>query len=80
MSQGTLFTTQLVRGLTPRALIKYFKLDVEIKDNEAAEFKDNFPLKKVPAFIGPKGLKLHETIAITYYCTYPLLTHSLQTT
>lgn len=74
MSQGTLFANSKTRALIPVALIKHFKLDVEIVDADNSDlFKKTFPLGKVPAFVGPKGLKLTEVIAISIYCMYLLL-------
>lgn len=73
MSQGTLYTTSQVRGVSPKALIKHFKLDIAVEDKEAAAYKANFPLNKIPAFIGPKGFKLTEAIAINVYRMYLFL-------
>lgn len=70
MSLGTLFVTQQVRSVAPRALVKHFNLDVKLSDKEDPAYKANFPLAKVPAFLGPKGFKLHEIIAVTLYCKY----------
>lgn len=69
MSQGTLYATQQIRSLAPKALIKHFGLDVKITEKDDTYHK-YFPLDKIPAFIGPKGLKLHEVIAICLYCMY----------
>ncbi|CAN3475635.1 elongation factor 1-gamma 2 [Diutina catenulata] len=50
------------------AIIKYFKLDVTIDANlESPEFKKNFPLGLIPAFIGEKGYKLTEFQAVYEY-------------
>lgn len=70
MSQGTLYTTEQARGIVPKALIKHFNLDVKIADKEDASYKKFFPLNKIPAFVGPKGFKLTEVIAISIYCMY----------
>ncbi|CCE79205.1 Piso0_001255 [Millerozyma farinosa CBS 7064] len=67
MSLGTLFVTQHARSAAPRALAKHFNLDVKLSDWEDPAYKANFPLAKVPAFLGPKGFKLHEIIAVTLY-------------
>lgn len=76
MSQGTLFADSKIRGVIPTALVKHFKLDVEIVDPaSSAAYKKHFPLAKVPAFIGPKGVKLTEVIAISVYCMYRFPTH-----
>ncbi|ODV97372.1 hypothetical protein PACTADRAFT_38581 [Pachysolen tannophilus NRRL Y-2460] len=67
MSQGTLFATEQIRCVAAEALIKHLKLDVKISSKEDPEYQSNFPLNKVPAFIGPKGYKLTEVIAILLY-------------
>ncbi|ODV64372.1 putative translation elongation factor 1-gamma [Ascoidea rubescens DSM 1968] len=68
MSQGTLYYSEKTpRGSFPKALIDYLKIDVAAKTTDAPEFAANFPLKKIPAFIGPKGFKLTEVIAIILY-------------
>ncbi|EER33444.1 elongation factor 1-gamma 1 [Candida tropicalis MYA-3404] len=72
MSQGTLFATQQIRSLAPKALIKHFNLDVKVSDKDAV-YEKNFPLNKIPAFVGPKGFKLTEVIAISLYCMYLFL-------
>lgn len=71
MSQGTLYANERVRALIPVALIKHFKLDVKIVDPASCKtYSKLFPLGKVPAFVGPKGVKLTEVIAISVYCMY----------
>lgn len=71
MSQGTLYASEKIRGLIAKALVKHFGLHVKVVNaDESAEFKKIFPLKKVPAFVGPKGVKLTEVIAISIYCMY----------
>ncbi|KAK6459609.1 translation elongation factor eEF1 gamma [Scheffersomyces xylosifermentans] len=67
MSLGTVFGGQQIRSFPPKALIKHFNLDVKIADTDDAAFKKNFPLGKVPGFLGPKGFKLHEVIAVSIY-------------
>ena len=69
MSQGTLYVTQQIRSLPPKALVKHFKLDIKLSDKDEA-FNKAFPLNKIPAFIGPKGFKLTEVIAVCLYCMY----------
>lgn len=66
MSQGTLYATQQIRSIAPKVIIKQFGLDVKISDKDG-DYEKYFPLGKIPAFIGPKGLKLHEVIAICLY-------------
>lgn len=69
MSLGTLYANFRARSLTPKAIVKYYNLDVAVVEpNE--DYKKNFRLGKVPAFIGPKGYKLIEIIAISLYCMY----------
>ncbi|CAI4044741.1 hypothetical protein SKDZ_11G1290 [Saccharomyces kudriavzevii ZP591] len=68
MSQGTLYINKSPRNFTAEALISHFKLDVKIADLEqSSEFASLFPLKQAPAFLGPKGLKLTEALAIQFY-------------
>lgn len=69
MSQGTLYATESIRTLLLKALVKHYKLDISVSDKDALYAKA-FPLGKVPAFIGPKGYKLTEVIAIVLYCEY----------
>lgn len=69
MSQGTLFAGQSIRGFLARGLIKHYNLDIEVTDKNDA-YNANFPLNKIPAFIGPKGYKLTEVIAIVLYSEY----------
>lgn len=66
MSQGTLYADQKIRGVIPKAIIKAYNLDVKVAEPDAA-FEKTFPLKKIPAFVGPKGLKLTEVIAVSLY-------------
>ncbi|CCD25120.1 translation elongation factor EF1B gamma NDAI_0E03030 [Naumovozyma dairenensis CBS 421] len=69
MSQGTLYANFRIRTVVPRALVKTFNLDVKLVEPEKAQeqFARDFPLKKVPAFVGPKGFKLTESMAINFY-------------
>ncbi|CAI5758246.1 unnamed protein product [Candida verbasci] len=61
-----LYVTQQIRSLLPKALVKYFKLDIKLSDKDDSYHK-YFTLNKIPAFIGKKGFKLHEIIAIVIY-------------
>lgn len=70
MSLGTLFASQQIRSVPPKAIIKHYGLDVKISDKEDPLYAKYFPLGKIPGFIGPKGLKLHEVIPITINCMY----------
>lgn len=72
MSQGTLYANEKVRAVFTKAVVNYLKVDVKIVDpaTEQATFDKYFPTGKYPAFVGPKGLKLTETLAITLYCMY----------
>lgn len=72
MSQGTLYTNQRIRGVLPKAIIKAYNLDVKVAEPDAA-FEKAFPLKKIPALAGPKGLKLTEVIAVSLYRMFQLL-------
>lgn len=76
MSQGTLFADAKARVFSAEALIKHFKLDVDVSDRSAKAYKDNFPLNKVPTFLGPKGFKLSEAIAVNIYRMYLMLLRS----
>lgn len=69
MSLGTLYANFRVRSVVPRSLVNYLKLDVNIVDpaTNEAQFAKDFPLKKIPDFISPKGYKLTEVMAIAYY-------------
>lgn len=75
MSQGTLY----VMEASPRSsilvdLVKNFKLDIEVStETKSDAFLKKFPLGKTPAFVGPKGFKLTEVIAISLYCMYLFL-------
>lgn len=74
MSQGTLYVTDQARAFAPKALVKYFNLDIAIENKEAPAYKAAFPLNKIPAFIGPKGFKLTEIIAVSVYRMYLFVT------
>ncbi|CAI4053175.1 hypothetical protein N7582_005658 [Saccharomyces uvarum] len=69
MSQGTLYANFRIRTWVPRGLVKALKLDINVVAPETAseQFAKDFPLKKVPAFVGPNGFKLTEAMAINYY-------------
>ena len=74
MSLGTLYVNHGIRTVAVAALVRHFKLDVKIVDPATcSEFPKMFPLAKFPAFIGPKGVKLTEVIAIAVYCMYYLI-------
>lgn len=57
------------RGQIVADLVKYLKLDVDIITERESDttYKKNFPLNKIPAFIGKNGFKLSETVAVVYY-------------
>ncbi|KAI5964313.1 uncharacterized protein KGF55_002255 [Candida pseudojiufengensis] len=68
MSLGTLYG----KNISPRTfilidIIKHFKLDIKVTEDEDSAYQSKFPLKKTPAFIGEKGYTLTETIAIASY-------------
>lgn len=72
MSNTLYVGTYTPRGLIVKDLAKYLKLDVKIVEDKESDKKyaENFPLNKIPAFIGKNGFKLTETIAIAYYCMF----------
>ncbi|CCE62324.1 hypothetical protein TPHA_0C01680 [Tetrapisispora phaffii CBS 4417] len=69
MSLGTLFSDAKIRGLVPRALVKFLKLDIKIVDpaTVSAQFAQQFPLKKLPAFVDNTGVRLSEQLAVDFY-------------
>lgn len=69
MSEGLLYSNFRIRSLIPRALVRALELDVEIQDPYQAgeKFAKDFPLRKLPAFVGPHGYKLTEQLAINNY-------------
>ena len=69
MSIGAVVLGPRTRPLPVQWLINHYKLDVTVYDSYEGhpEFEKAFPLKKVPVFIGPKGLKLREALAICQY-------------
>lgn len=68
MSLGTLYGDVETRCILPVGLVKAFNLDIALSTRESDAFKAAFPSGKVPAFEGPKGYKLQESIAVLYYC------------
>lgn len=72
MSQGTLYANEKIRCVLAEAVVKHLNLDVKIVNpaDDKATFEKYFPTGKYPAFIGPKGLKLTEVLAIVLYCMY----------
>ena len=69
MSAGTLYANFRARTLVPKALVKYLGLDITLvtPEDNAEQFARDFPWKKVPAYISPKGVKLTEHLAVIYY-------------
>lgn len=68
MSQGTLYTGSFARGFLAKGLVQHLGLDVAVVDKSTdAAFASKFPLGKIPAFVGPKGFKLTESIAVYSY-------------
>lgn len=69
MTVETLYASKKARGMLPRALIEWLKIDIEPVDpNEKnEEFKRLFPLGKNPAFVGSDGFELTEVMAILFY-------------
>ena len=70
MSQGTLFISPSPRCQAAVTIINHYKLDIEIVDVKSTvcnDFQEKFILHQVPAFLGPKGLRLTENAAILTY-------------
>lgn len=70
MSEGTLFVSPSPRCKPAIIIINHYNLDVEIVDVKSTvckDFQEKFILHQVPAFLGPRGLKLTETAAILSY-------------
>ncbi|AAS54234.2 AGL257Wp [Eremothecium gossypii ATCC 10895] len=66
--QATLYANHRIRTLVPRALVRHLGLDVALRDPDAdPRWARLFPLKKVPCFVGPRGERLTEVIAIMVY-------------
>lgn len=72
MSQGKVYADNRIRSVAVAAIVKHFNLDVEVVTpaDDKANFDKYFPTGKVPAFVGPKGLKLNEAIAVSIYCMF----------
>lgn len=66
---ATLFVKERSRNKIPRALVKHYKLDYQIVDNDE-ELAKYFPLKLIPALLEKDGFKLTETIAVSVYRMY----------
>lgn len=73
MSLGTLYGVDETRSILPGGLVRAFNLDVKIvaRDSEA-HVAAGFPTHKVPAFAGPHGFKLQESVAVLFYCKYSI--------
>ncbi|GMG45102.1 unnamed protein product [Ambrosiozyma monospora] len=67
MSLGTLYGSGKTRTILPVGLVKALDLDVKLESTDSPAYKAAFPLGKVPAFVGPKGFKLHEVLAVSIY-------------
>lgn len=69
MTVEKLYANNNARGMLPRALIEWLKIDIEpVNPSEKyEEFKSHFPLGKNPAFLGSDGFELTEVMAILYY-------------
>lgn len=70
---GTLYSQENARGFVPKALIKKYNLDVKISEPDAT-YEKFFPLGKFPTYVGEKGFKLTEVLAVSIYCMYKILT------
>ncbi|SCU77223.1 LAME_0A00144g1_1 [Lachancea meyersii CBS 8951] len=69
MTVGTLYAWTNARGMLPRGLVEWLKIDMDVANpsDNVEEFKKLFPLGKNPAFLGKDGFELTEVIAIVYY-------------
>lgn len=63
---SVLYAEEQIRTYLPKAIIKHYNLDVKVSARDAA-YEKYFPTGKVPALVGPKGLKLTETLAVSLY-------------
>mgnify|MGYP003366637923 CR=1 FL=1 len=70
MAIGTLFGNGQTRAILPTGLVKAFGLDIEFADSKSEAHLAAFPEGLVPAFVGEKGFKISESIAVLYYCMF----------
>ncbi|AOW01604.1 hypothetical protein B0I72DRAFT_110087 [Yarrowia lipolytica] len=76
MSIAKIYDLQTPRYTSIKALIKHFKLDVEVVPKDA-EFEKLFPLKKVPALLTANGTPIHEFVAVSYWLLSQIPNHPL---
>ncbi|ODV84121.1 hypothetical protein CANARDRAFT_29295 [[Candida] arabinofermentans NRRL YB-2248] len=68
MSLGTLYGENHTRAIVAMGLVKVLNLNIKFGDRATdVDFRTNFPLAKVPTFIGSDGFVLSESIAIIIY-------------
>ncbi|SCU94900.1 LAMI_0F00100g1_1 [Lachancea mirantina] len=69
MSLGTLYAYQNARGMLPRGLVDWLKVDMNVVNptDHREEFESHFPLGKNPAILGKDGFELTELMAVAYY-------------
>ncbi|SCU78685.1 LAFA_0E22100g1_1 [Lachancea sp. 'fantastica'] len=72
MTIGTLYAWTNARGMLPRGLIDWLKIDMTIANpsDNVEEFKKLFPLGKNPAILGKDGFELTEVMAVSYYLVH----------
>lgn len=66
---GTLYVKDCTRAKVPSGIVKAYGLDVKIAEADAT-YEKNFPMRRFPSYLGEKGFKLTETIAVSIYCMY----------
>ncbi|KAH3679404.1 hypothetical protein WICMUC_001024 [Wickerhamomyces mucosus] len=67
MSLGTLYAGAHSRSILPAGLVREFNLDIKVSAETDEAYNRAFPLQKWPTFIGPKGFKLSESLAVNLY-------------
>lgn len=67
--ETSLYCNYRIRTLIPRALVNFYNLPVELLNPESdwSLFVSRFPLAKLPALVGPGGVKLTEVLAVNQY-------------
>lgn len=67
MAIGTLYGNAHTRTIVPCGLVKAFGLDIDIVESKTEAHLKAFPRGLAPAFIGEKGFKISESLAVNYY-------------
>lgn len=75
MAIGTLFGNEQTRSILPVGLVKAFGLDIDVADAKTDAHLAAFSNGLVPAFVGEKGFKISESIAILYYRMFYMRLH-----